>query len=109
MNKLKLYRVDVNYIKYLYSFDNKVQYNKEQKDEYTKKRPYLGVVLQVNEFEYFVPLEHPREAHQKMKDNIYILKIHNGKYGILGFILQKQMWIMCEKLNSVLDILYKWV
>lgn len=31
MNKLKLYRVDVNYIKYLYSFDNKVQYNKEQK------------------------------------------------------------------------------
>ena len=85
MNKLKLYRVDVNYIKYLYSFDNKVQYNKEQKDEYTRKRPYLGVVLQVNEFEYFVPLEHPREAHQKMKDNIYILKIHNGKYGILGF------------------------
>lgn len=77
MNKLKLYRVDVNYIKYLYSFDNKVQYNKEQKDEYTRKRPYLGVVLQVNEFEYFVPLEHPREAHQKMKDNIYILKIHN--------------------------------
>ena len=76
MNKLKLYRVDVNYIKYLYSFDNKVQYNKEQKDEYTRKRPYLGVVLQVNEFEYFVPLEHPREAHQKMKDNIYILKIH---------------------------------
>ena len=85
MNKLKLYRVDVNYIKYLYSFDNKVQYNKEQKDEYTRKRPYLGVVLQVNEFEYFVPLEHPREAHQKMKDNIYILKIHNGKYCILGF------------------------
>ena len=78
MNKLKLYRVDVNYIKYLYSFDNKVQYNKEQKDEYTRKRPYLGVVLQVNEFEYFVPLEHPREAHQKMKDNIYILKIHTG-------------------------------
>lgn len=85
MNKLKLYRVDINYIKYLYSFDNRIQYNPNREDEYTEKRPYLGIVLEVDNFNYFVPLEHPRASHQNMKNNVYIFKIHNGKYGILGF------------------------
>lgn len=85
MNKLRLYRIDLNYIKYLYKFDNKVQFNKNREDEYTKRRVYLGIVLQVNNFNYFVPLEHPRPAHKNLKNNIFILKIHNGKYGILGF------------------------
>lgn len=85
MNKLKLYRVNIKYIKYLYKYDNRVQYNPNREDLYTQKRPYIGVVLQINEFNYFVPLEHPRESHKKMKNNIHIFKIHNGKYGILGF------------------------
>lgn len=85
MNNLKLYKIDIDYIKYLYSFDNRIQYNPNREDEYTAKRPYLGVALKIKEFNYFVPLEHPRMAHQKMKSNIFIFKIHNGKYGILGF------------------------
>ncbi len=85
MNKLKLYRIDINYIKYLYQFDKRVQYNEQREDEYTERRAYLGIVLKVNEFNYFVPLEHPRPSHQKLKNNIFIFKIHNGKYGMLGF------------------------
>lgn len=85
MNQLRLYKIDISYIKYLYSFDNKVQYNPNREDKYTVKRPYLGIVLNINQFDYFVPLEHPRVSHQTMKDNIFIFKIHNGKYGILGF------------------------
>lgn len=85
MNKLRLYKIDINYIKYLYSFDNRIQYNATKDEQYTAKRPYLGIVLQIDKFDYFVPLEHPRQAHKKMKDNIFIFKIHNGKYGILGF------------------------
>ena len=85
MNKLKLYRIDINYIKYLYQFDKKVQYNFKKNDDYTERRVYLGIVLKVNEFNYFVPLEHPRAAHKNLKNNIFILKIHNGKYGMLGF------------------------
>lgn len=84
-NSLRLYKIDINYIKYLYSFDNRVQFNPNNDDEYSAKRPYLGVILEINNFEYFVPLEHPRLAHQKMKNNIFLFKIHSGKYGILGF------------------------
>lgn len=85
MNNLKLYKINIEYIKYLYSVDNRVQFNPNREDEYSAKRPYLGVVLEVNNHKYFVPLEHPRIEHQKMKNNIFIFKIHNGKYGILGF------------------------
>ena len=85
MNKLRLYRIDIDYIKYLYQFDKRVQYNEQREDEYTQRRVYLGIVLQVNELNYFVPLEHPRPAKKKKINNIFIFKIHNGKYGMLGF------------------------
>lgn len=85
MNKLRLYRVEIEYIKYLYKFDNRVQYDSNKEKMYTAKRPYLGIVLNMNNLNYFVPLEHPRKEHQKMKKNLFIYKIHNGKYGILGF------------------------
>ena len=85
MNKLKLYRIDINYIKFLYRFDKRVQYNEQREDEYTKRRVYLGIVLQVSDYNYFVPLEHPRPAHQNIKNNIFINQTHKGKYGMLGF------------------------
>lgn len=85
LNKLRLFKIDINYIKYLYKFDKKVQYNEKREDAYTERRVYLEIVLQVNEFKYFVPLEHPRPEHQKLKNNTFIYKIHNGKYGMLGF------------------------
>lgn len=85
MNKLKLYRVNIDYIKYLYNFDNRVQYNPYKDEEYTKRRPYLGVVLQIHNLNYFVPLEHPRKDHILLKNSSFTFKIRNGKYGMLGF------------------------
>lgn len=85
INKLKLYRIKIEYIKYLYKYDNRVQYNPKMKDIYTERRPYLGVVLKVNNLNYFVPLEHPRKQHKEFKNNPFIFKIHKGKYGLLGF------------------------
>ena len=84
LEKLKFYRIDINYIKYLYQFDKRVQYNKNREDEYTKRRVYLGIVMQVNDINYSVPLEHPRPEHQKIKNNIFIFRIHRGRYGMLG-------------------------
>lgn len=84
MEKLKFYRIDIDYIKYLYQFDKKVQYNVNKEDEYTEKRVYLGIVMSINNINYFVPLEHPRPEHQDLKNNTFIFKIHKGKYGMLG-------------------------
>ena len=85
MNKLKLYRVNIDYIKYLYRFEKRVQYNPCIDEDYTKRRPYLGIVLKLHNLNYFVTLEHPRKQHILLKNNSFIFKIHNGRYGILGF------------------------
>lgn len=79
MENLRLYRIDEKYIRYLKSRDNKVQDNKN------RKRPYVGVVLYVGTFRYFVPLESPKANHAKIKSGRHLMRIDGGKLGLLGF------------------------
>ena len=56
-----------------------MQYNKGQ------KRPYVGIVLQVNSSDYFVPLESPKKNHANINAGGPVLKLDDGKLGIMGF------------------------
>ena len=47
LRKLNFYIIDDNYIKYLSQFDKHISYNKNE------KRPYIGVVIIVEEHYYF--------------------------------------------------------
>ena len=85
MSRLKLFRVDVDYIRYLYGFDKKVQYNEKESEDYTIKRPYIGVIFKIEECNYFVPLESPKPQHIKLKSNVHIMKINAGKHGLIAF------------------------
>ncbi|MBQ2368927.1 MAG: type III toxin-antitoxin system ToxN/AbiQ family toxin [Peptococcaceae bacterium] len=76
---LKLYVVDEAYIEYLWKFEHKVMFNKNQ------KRPYVGVVYTVNDLNYFVPLTSPKQKHETMDKDIDFRKIARGKYGALNF------------------------
>lgn len=79
MENLRIYRVEDRYIRYLYSRDNRVQYNKGN------RRPYVGVVLLVGEHRYFVPMESPKPNHANIKAGKHILKLDGGRLGLLGF------------------------
>lgn len=79
MENLRLYRVEDKYIRYLKSRDSKVQDNKN------RRRPYVGVVLYVGKYNYFVPMESPKPNHANLKAGKHLLKIDGGKLGILGF------------------------
>lgn len=81
---MKIYQVDINYIKYLHQYDSRVQYNPDYSDLKNQNRPYIGVLLNVNGNNYFAPLEHPRASHQTLKSNLHIYKIKGGKYGVIG-------------------------
>lgn len=59
MNALRIYRVTDHYIAFLHSRDSRVQFNKQT------SRPYVGVVLHVGEFKYFVPMESPKPHHNR--------------------------------------------
>ncbi len=79
MEKLRIYRIRDGFIEFLHEKDHRVQFNKRE------RRPYIGVVLEINGHKYFVPMESPKPNHEKLKSNVHIMRIDGGKYGILGF------------------------
>lgn len=80
MNKLKLYQIKDDYIKHLRKFEPKVMENKPQ----GKRRPYVGAVIEINGFKYYVPLTSPKEKHLTMKNSLDFLKINGGIYGAMN-------------------------
>lgn len=79
MENLFVCRISDHYIRFMHSRDYRVPFNKGQ------RRPYVGVVLLVGEFRYFVPMESPKPNHEKMKPGKHYLKLSGGKLGLLGF------------------------
>ena len=79
MENLRLYKITDKYVRYLHGVDDKVQYNKGA------RRPYVGVVFTFGGFQYFVPMESPKPNHKDIKAGKHIIKLNDGKYGILGF------------------------
>lgn len=88
--KLNLYSISDKYINYLRQFDDKIYDNKEEIR--THERKYLGVVLTVNEFNYYIPMSSPKNSDyididKKIirKDTKTIIRIYEGNrlYGTL--------------------------
>ena len=78
---LKIVRVDSEYCDYLRKFDNKVAYNKYEKE----LRPFIGVLFKIDKCEYFAPLSSPKLKHLKMKNTVDFFKIKDGELGAVNF------------------------
>ena len=81
--KLNLYSVSDKYIKYLRQFDERIYDNKE--DIRTQTRKYLGIVLTVSDFNYYIPMSSPKKSdyidYEKKiirKDTKTIIRIYNS-------------------------------
>lgn len=83
MEELLFYTVDKNYIKYLSKFESHVSYNK---DEIGHSRPYLGIVLKIENYKYFVPLYSYKEHYQKYKNNPSFFFIYDRRNNPLAII-----------------------
>ena len=79
--KLKLYSVSEEYINYLRKYDSRVYDNKINNRNH--KRKYLGVVLKINSYNYFIPLSSPKETDYLngniRSDSPSIIRMHNNK------------------------------
>lgn len=64
---MKLYNISDQYIEELHSIDNRVLFNKIN-------RPYLGIVLKINTYNYFVPLSSAKDV--KNTNNQLSMKIN---------------------------------
>ena len=88
--KLNLYSISDKYIKYLMQFDKRIYDNKE--DSRTYKRKYIGVVLTINGYNYYILMSSPKKSdyinYEKKiirNDTKTIIRIHEGGrlYGTL--------------------------
>ena len=67
MDSLKIYSVSDDYISYLRSIEPRVYSNKE--DTRTHTRKYLGVVLEINGFSYFIPMSSPKNSDYVLNED----------------------------------------
>lgn len=75
------YCVDSDYCNFLREKDKCVPYNTDKKST----RPFVGIVLSINGYNYYAPLSSPKPKHLKMKNQIDFLKIENGEWGVINF------------------------
>lgn len=83
MEELLFYIIDRNYIKFLSKFEKHVSYNK---DEIGHSIPYLGIVLRIENYEYFVPLYSYKEHYERYKNNPSFLFVYDRKSKPLAII-----------------------
>ena len=94
MKLLQWYIVNKKYVKYLKFFDNKI----ENIDYQSNLKPFIGIILNINNFNYYVPIYSPKGKHYRMKDGIDFIKIKKEDR-ILGVL----------NLNNMIPILNKYV
>ncbi len=75
--RLNFYTVDTHYFDFLRGFEPRVPFVKEY-------RPFLGIVLKVNYKNYFAPLGSPKEKHKSMHIQRDLIKIDDGKLGVIN-------------------------
>ena len=101
MEKLKLYQIDMKYVRDLHNADDRVESVSPQIGK--ANRVFVGVVIVHNDRQYCIPLSHPKEKHKKMANNSEIQKIEvdNKLIGVLNFNL---MIPITEKQITLLDL-----
>ena len=99
LGKLNFYIIDDDYINYLSQFEKHIAYNK------TQKRPYIGVVIVVENHYYFAPLFSPKQKHKTYKNNLTFFRMVNIKNKTeLGIIRFSDMIPVPQECVYLLDI-----
>ncbi len=91
---MKFYNITDEYINYLKKYDAKVEDNKKG------KRPYVGVVLEIDGIKYYTPFTSLKEKHRKMKNTQDFRKSNQGIYGAINFNNMIQV-VECSKVYIV--------
>jgi len=84
-NKLKLYSIDMKYVRDLHNADDRVQSVSPQ--IHKSNRPFVGVVVICDKHKYCIPLDHPKDKHYIMKNDVDFTRIFDGDklIGVMNF------------------------
>lgn len=91
--ELQFYTIDTDYVDYLQDTCG-IQNVLDNKETELHKRPYIGIVLQINDYKYYVPLSSPKNS-----DYVYV----NGRRAIRRDIIPI-IRIIVENENGELEL-----
>lgn len=77
---IKIYEVNPKYIDYLLPQAPHMFHNKKPGQQ--NERKFIGVVLHINEVDYFAPLSSFKPKHETMKNSLDFLKV--GNYAVIN-------------------------
>ena len=80
MEILGLYEIDSSYINFLASFEQHLFRNKKVTQIFSRK--YVGIVLKINDFDYFAPLSSFKEKHKRLTETVDFIKL--GTYSVIN-------------------------
>ena len=81
---MRWYILDKDYVNYLRRFDDKVQ-NVHYGD--TSLKPFIGILITINDMHYCVPVSSPKRKHMTMSDSLDFIKLMNlDKTHLFGVI-----------------------
>lgn len=80
MDEIKIYEVNAEYIDYLAACAPHLFHNRQEGQSHERK--YIGVVLRVNEMDYFAPLSSFKPKHRLMKEGLDFIKIQ--RYAVIN-------------------------
>ena len=92
MNRLKLYKVNAEFLDIIREIDPKVSLLKE-------RRPFLGILIKIETISYLAPLTSPKPKHKTMKNLEDFIKIDSGNYGAIN--LNNMIPILEEKFEEI--------
>ena len=82
--QLKLYMVDMKYIRNLSDVDDRVLSVSPQIGK--QNRPFVGIIIICNNKQYCIPLSSPKPKHTKMKNDVDFSKIYDGDGKLIGVL-----------------------
>lgn len=98
MKKLNLYLVDKDYNNYIAMYNKHIFHLKDN----GFRRPFVGVILSINNFDYFAPLTSPKKKHYKMKNSIDFFKVYD-KERLISVLNINNMFPVMPKYLSKID------
>lgn len=107
--------MDMKYVRDLHNADDRVQSVSPQ--IHKSNRPFVGVVVVCDTHKYCIPLDHPKEKHYTMKNDVDFTRVFDGTklIGVLNFnnmipvndSVIKELNVKYDKSDSAADKAYK--
>lgn len=100
--RLHLYQLDMKYVRDLAKVDDKVMSVSPQ--QHKENRPFVGIIIVMDQHKYCIPLTSPKPKHSKMKNDLDFSKILDSDNKIIGALNLNNMIPVSKEVIRILDI-----